>query len=106
MATMDIVELEKVLTEVLTRVEGKGLKRHGGPAGRPFHEQDWAVISTALDTENGLIYQALKKTIEATRLPTSEARVELLDAIAYLGMAILFMAQRQVPTKGLNIDKR
>jgi hypothetical protein len=69
--------------------KGKGAERHAQDL--PFDEQPMQVISHLLGTHQGLLYQAIKKTQESTRLPTDRAVAELLGAVNYLAGAVIYL---------------
>ena len=91
---MQVKGFEK-LDDVLSRsfrqaADGKGAERHGN--GKPFHQQPMQVISELVDSTAGMEFQAIKKLIEAKRLPTVEAQVrELLGAINYIAGIVIFL---------------
>jgi len=94
---MNMNENYSQLAEVLSRAceqaaEGKGAQRHG--QGLPFDEQPMQTISKLLGTEKGMIYQAIKKAQESTRMGTEPAVRELLGAINYLAGAIIFLESK------------
>ena len=66
---------------------GKGKERHAN--GLPFENQPMSVINRQLGSIHGFIYQAQKKSLEATRLPKERAVAELLGAINYLAGAVI-----------------
>ena len=66
---------------------GKGKERHAN--GLPFENQPMSVINRQLGSIHGFIYQAHKKSLEATRLPKDRAVAELLGAINYLAGAVI-----------------
>ena len=66
---------------------GKGKERHAN--GLPFEDQPMSVINRQLGSIHGFIYQAQKKSLEATRLPKERAVAELLGAINYLAGAVI-----------------
>lgn len=68
---------------------GKGAVRHGQDL--PFEMQPMQQISGLLNTQTGLLYQAIKKTQESTRMPREQAIHELLGAINYLAGAIIYL---------------
>jgi len=68
---------------------GKGAERHA--QNLPFGDQPMQQISVLLGTERGMMYQAVKKVQEASRLPTEAAVHELLGAINYLAGAVIFL---------------
>ena len=83
--------LENVLHRALEQVSaGKGAERHA--TGQAFEDQPMQTISRLVGSHHGLLYQAIKKAQESTRLPTVERQVaELLGAINYLAGAIIFL---------------
>ena len=83
--------LENVLHRALQQAaSGKGAERHA--TGLPFEDQPMQTISRLVGTHQGLIFQAIKKAQESTRLPTVERQVsELLGAVNYLAGAIIFL---------------
>ena len=68
--------------------KGKGKERHAS-GNTPFHEQPMATINRQLGSVDGFIYQAHKKSLEATRLPQGRNVAELLGAINYLAGAVI-----------------
>lgn len=71
---------------------GKGKERHAN--GLPFHEQRIQGISSLLNSDRGLAYQAIKKITEGMDLPTPEAvEKELLGAIVYTAAIIVWRRQ-------------
>lgn len=68
--------------------KGKGMERHGGE-GVEFYEQPWKRLA---DTHGigFLTGQAAKKLEEAQRMEGSAWSKEMLGAMAYMGMAILY----------------
>ncbi len=66
---------------------GKGKERHAN--GLPFENQPMSVINRQLGSIHGFIYQAQKKSLEATRLQKERAVAELLGAINYLAGAVI-----------------
>ena len=80
--------LHLALTAALNRAQaGKGLKRHA-TLGESFTDQ----IGMEITCRVGLGFplgQAIKKIVESRRLSIEEARGELLDAIVYIGMAVV-----------------
>lgn len=78
---------------------GKGAERHSRL--RPFEEQPMLVISSLLETNAGLLYQAMKKIQESQNLPKDRAVSELLGAINYLAGAVMFLeGERAVDAHG------
>lgn len=82
--------LQETFDAVIAQVtKGKG-ERHGGEA-TPFFDQRWYPIAKSTGV-GGLMFQAIKKAEEACEKPDQETfERELLGAIAYLGMAYLFV---------------
>lgn len=78
--------LERAYSQAST---GKGAERHAQDL--PFDEQPMQTISQLVGTHQGLLYQAIKKTQESTRLPTDRAIAELLGAINYLAGAVIYL---------------
>jgi hypothetical protein len=74
---------------------GKGKERHA--QSKPFEEQPMQVISELLGTHQGLLYQAVKKCQESTRMPTDRAINELLGAIVYTAGAVIQLQKQQAP---------
>lgn len=68
---------------------GKGRERHG--QGLPFDSQPMQTISRLVGTNRGMLYQAVKKCQESTRLPRDAAVFELLGAINYLAGAVIYL---------------
>lgn len=85
--------LERVLQLALDQASsGKGAERHGG--GKPFDCQPMMEISRMLNgSPVGCMYQAMKKTQEASRMDNDAARRELLGAINYLAGAYLLLEE-------------
>lgn len=68
---------------------GKGAERHGQDL--PFEDQPMQTISKMLNTDRGMLYQAVKKIQESTRMETGAAVRELLGAINYLAGTIIYL---------------
>jgi len=88
------------LRDVLRRAaeqasEGKGAERHS--FGEPFEEQKICQITRWVSLGYPL-GQAIKKTVEAQRLPPGQAVRELLGAINYLAAAIIIIEERDADT--------
>lgn len=84
---------------ILQATDGKG-ERHGGDA-TPFFEQPWLRLADAHGI-GFLTGQAAKKLEEAVtnHQPNDEAyRRELLGAVVYIGMALLFVDEH-APEEG------
>lgn len=86
--------LERVLQLALDQAaNGKGANRHG--QGRPFDRQPMMEISRMLGCSPvGCMYQAIKKTQEASRMDSYAAKRELLGAINYLAGAYLMLEEK------------
>lgn len=88
----------KVLQAVMDRAvaqscDGKGLERHGSKDSY-FEDQPATVITGWLGSNQGLLFQAIKKTRESVRLSDVMAIEELLGAIVYLAMAVAELDRR------------
>lgn len=75
---------------------GKGKERHADAT--PFEEQSTQQIMRLLQTSDGAIHQAIKKLVEARRLPPAHARAERLGAIVYIASAIIADELRFTPS--------
>jgi hypothetical protein len=86
-------ELGRVLGLAFEQASGgKGAQRHG--QGKPFDRQPMLEISRMLNgSPIGCMYQAIKKTQEASRMDTAAAQRELLGAINYLAGAYLLLEE-------------
>lgn len=86
-------ELARVLGLALQQASGgKGAQRHG--QGKPFDRQPMLEISRMLNgSPIGCMYQAIKKTQEASRMDVDAAQRELLGAINYLAGAYLLLEE-------------
>ena len=86
-------DLKRVLGLALEQASGgKGAQRHG--QGKPFDRQPMMEISRMLNgSPIGCMYQAIKKTQEASRMDVDAARRELLGAINYLAGAYLLLEE-------------
>jgi hypothetical protein len=85
--------LEYVLRRAVEQAsKGKGAERHS--FGEPFEQQKicqiarWVGVGSALG-------QAIKKTVEAERLPRDAAVRELLGAINYLAAAVIIIEEKE-----------
>lgn len=85
--------LQRVLLLALEQASGgKGAQRHG--QGKPFDRQPMLEISRMLNgSPIGCMYQAIKKTQEASRMDVDAAQRELLGAINYLAGAYLLLEE-------------
>jgi hypothetical protein len=76
---------------------GKGRERHA--RDKPFDRQPILEIGRMLSTADGEMYQAIKKTQEASgmveRGQHDRAVVELLGAINYLAAAVMLIRERK-----------
>ncbi len=87
---MDYHSLISVLNDAYEQASvGKGKERHA--CHRPFDQQPMQTISDLLGTNQGLIFQAIKKSQESIRMDKAAARRELLGAINYLAGAIIYL---------------
>ena len=86
-------DLRQVLMLALEQASGgKGAQRHG--QGKPFDRQPMLEISRMLNgSPIGCMYQAIKKTQEASRMDRGAAKRELLGAINYLAGAYLLLEE-------------
>lgn len=85
--------LERILKEAYEQAaEGKGKERHA-VEGEPFERQPMFEITRRLKGSpiGGVLYQAVKKIYESSRLPYPQSKKELLGAMNYLagGVALL-----------------
>lgn len=86
--------LRRVLDLALQQASGgKGAERHA--MGKPFDRQPMLEISRMIGGPQGCMYQAMKKTQEASRMPTDAAKRELLGAINYLAGAYLLLEENE-----------
>lgn len=89
--------LTAVFDKVITIVKyGEGV-RHGGDF-TPFYEQSWMDIAKK-HGRGHLTGQAAKKINESAQLVEDSFVQEMMNAIAYAGMAILFEQQKTGETK-------
>jgi ribosomal protein L40E len=100
---MSLVEnyggLKRVLADAMLQAKsGKGKERHADE--EPFENQKICVINRWLKDSRvaGPLFQAVKKTIESSRLPGERAIDELRGAINYLAAAIILL-EEQLPSK-------
>lgn len=84
-------KLGGIFEEALTRArDGKGRERHGGD--EDFLEQPIFEMTRRLGGgPTPLLWQAVKKIYESVRLNSPSRENELLDAIVYLGAAIMVL---------------
>lgn len=75
--------------------QGKGAERHANSL--PFDKQPMQSISTLLGNHTGLLYQAMKKIQESTRMDKDAAVRELLGAINYCAGAVIFLEAGEEP---------
>ncbi len=91
--------LWSVLKEAFDQAaSGKGKERHAN--GRPFDRQPMQEFSAMLDTDAGLIFQAMKKAAEGHRLGGERAIREYLGAINYLAGAIIYLRSKDEKETG------
>lgn len=75
---------------------GKGAERHAN--AQSFESQPMQTISGLLGDNHGLLFQAVKKIQESTRLPHYRRRErELLGAINYIAGAIIYDVNHSAP---------
>lgn len=80
--------LDYVFDEAVEQAaRGKGEERHG--RGKDFLEQPWVELTDQFGT-GGLFWQAGKKLREAQHLKAAARRRELLGAINYIAMALVY----------------
>lgn len=92
-------QLAKVLDDALAQAQaGKGKERHAGE-GEAFHDQQIVQLCEWMGSTQGDVFQAAKKAIESTRLPTDRAIHELHGAIVYLAAAVIVLERRRDPTE-------
>lgn len=86
-------ELARVLGLALQQAsKGEGAERHA--RGQRFENQPMLEISRMLNgSPIGCMYQAMKKTQEASRMDVDAAQRELLGAINYLAGAYLLLEE-------------
>ncbi len=77
--------------------QGKGAERHANSL--PFDKQPMQSISTLLNDHTGLLYQAIKKIQESTRMDKDAAVRELLGAINYCAGAVIFLEKELTKEK-------
>lgn len=96
MAVAGYERLEAVFARAVEQAaSGKGRKRHA-TEGAAYEEQPMVVISKLLGSNEGNLWQAIKKIQESKRLLTLEngqarARAELLGALNYIAGAIIVL---------------
>jgi hypothetical protein len=91
-------KLEKVLTDAMEQASrGKGKERHADD--EPFENQKICVINRwiAGSPVAGALFQAVKKTVESSRLSGERAINELRGAINYLAAAIILLEEKTPP---------
>lgn len=68
---------------------GKGKERHAN--NLPFHKQRMQTISTTIGSEQGMVYQVVKKMTEGLQFTDHDKREdELLGAINYLAGIVIY----------------
>ena len=89
------LSLKRVLADAMLQAKsGKGKERHADD--EPFQYQKICVINRWLEGSPvaGALFQAVKKTVESSRLSDSAAIHELRGAINYLAAAIILLEER------------
>ena len=71
---------------------GKGKERHAQDL--PFDQQPIMQIPRLLSSDSGLLYQAIKKIQESSRMSTEAAIKERLGAINYIAASILYLQNK------------
>lgn len=80
--------------------EGKGAERHA--RGNAFHEQHMQTISTLLNSDRGMAFQAIKKLTEGLDFEEIDRRErELLGVIVYVAGIIVW--HREGPEAAMKI---
>lgn len=71
---------------------GKGKERHAN--NLPFHKQRMQTISTTIGSEQGMVYQVVKKMTEGLQFTDHDKReAELLGAINYLAGIVIYFRE-------------
>jgi hypothetical protein len=95
-AGLDVEGYEKLVIVLrrafLQAAAGKGKERHAN--GLAFEDQPMQVINRLLGSQDGQLYQAIKKIQESKRLPRERAVAELMGAINYLAGAIILLEEK------------
>lgn len=87
------VALGMVYAEAIDQAAmGKGKERHASDEN--FEDQQIVEINKRLGSEDGALFQAVKKIYESKRLPFERAKAELLGAMNYLAAAIIVRGKR------------
>lgn len=90
---LDYAALDAVLARAWQQAAcGKGAERHG--QSKSFTEQPMQTISDLLNTQSGMLYQAMKKIQESTRMDRDAAVRELLGAVNYIAGAIIWLEKQ------------
>ena len=90
----EYVKLADVLNKAyLQAAEGKGKERHANENN--FEDQPIITISKLLNSNDGPLFQAMKKIQESKRLERDRAINELLGAINYIAAAIIYLEQEK-----------
>ena len=94
MTNHNYLRLKTVLDAAFDQAaHGKGQSRHS--TGQDFADQPMQAISRLIGSHHGLIYQAMKKAQESTRMESGPAISELLGAIVYLAGAVIYLEDDQ-----------
>jgi hypothetical protein len=97
-------ELRRVLKGAYDQAAtGKGKERHA--TDEAFEDQKICVISRWISGSPvaGVLFQAIKKAIESSRLPKDRAIRELQGAINYLAAAIILLEEQEDEVWGVSI---
>lgn len=92
------MSLERVLRGAYKQAsKGKGKERHA--TNEAFESQKICVISRWIQDSPvaGVLFQAIKKSVESSRLPSDRAIRELQGAINYLAAAIILLEEQEKP---------
>lgn len=82
---------------------GKGAERHA--RGNPFHEQHMQTISSLLDSDRGMAFQAIKKLTEGLDFTDPDRRErELLGVIVYVAGIIVWHRAQQPTVRETRVD--
>jgi hypothetical protein len=94
LVTSEYQSLSTVLDEALAQAQsGKGKERHS--CGEPFEDQQICQIQRWQGSPDYATGQAVKKCLEISKLPDTEAKIrELLGAINYIAAAVIVIRER------------